>query len=367
MIQVKTRDGQTESIRIVDVDVHVHELPKDMAPYCDMPWRKSLELMEEEPGRYIDIPGFSPSMRIDPPFPGGASARKTFYATQMREELDELGVDIGILFPDHLLTIATLPNRDYAAAVARAYNAWLIDRWCRDNNGLYAVLVAAPQDPVDAARQIEKYAKERRVVGVYLPTAGLRPLYGDTWYDPMYAAAEAAGLPVCLHSVSVLSQNFPFNLHDFDTAMARHTLAHPFSMIANMVSMVTMGVPERFPKLKIAFTEAGISWVPFVMWRLDKEYTEQRRQVPILKDKPSAYIKQFYYCTQPIEEPDNLADMVSLMKLFDGENRVMFASDWPHHDFDHPDKVLQIPLSLEGKRKIMSENAMRFFELTSRM
>lgn len=363
MLSVRTRDGQTESVYVVDVDVHLHEQPKEMAPYCDMPWRKSLEIMEEEPGRYNDIPGFSTGPRLDPPFPGGSPARKVHTASQMREDLDSLGIDIGILFPDHLLTIALLPNRDYAAAIARAYNAWLVDKWLQEANGLKGAIVAAPQDPEDAARQIERYAREPNVVGVYLPCAGLRPLYGDRWYDPMYAAAESAGLPVCLHSVAVVHPVFPFNLHEFDTALARHTLAHPFAMIVNMVSMVTSGVPERFPRLKIAFTEAGVSWVPFVMWRLDKEYMEQRRQVPILKDKPSTYIRKFYFCTQPIEEPDDPREFVSLMSLFGGEDNVMYASDWPHHDFDHPDKVLQLPLSLEGKRKIMGENAARFFGL----
>ena len=157
MLTIKGDDGQTESIRIVDVDVHLHEQPKLMAQYCDLPWRKSLELMEEEVGRYNDIPGLSTSPRLDPPFPGGAAARKVFTATQMRDELDALGVDIGIIFPDHLLTLALLPNRDYAVAVARAYNAWLLNEWLCDNHNLKGALVAASQDPADAARQIEQY------------------------------------------------------------------------------------------------------------------------------------------------------------------------------------------------------------------
>jgi predicted TIM-barrel fold metal-dependent hydrolase len=366
MITVKTPDGGRERIPIVDVDVHIHERPKEIAPYCDMPWRRSLEMMEEEPGLYNDIPGFSPGMVLDPPFPGGAPARKVFTAAQMREDLDQLGVDTGILFPDHLLALATLPNRDYAAAVARAYNAWMLDRWLGNDNGLKGALVAAPQDPIDAARQIEQYGRERNIVAVYLPCAGLRPLYGDRWYDPIYEAAQRAGLPVVLHSVAVVHPNFPFNLQDFDTSIARHTLAHPLAMIANMVSMITTGVPVRFPNLKIAFCEAGISWVPFVMMRLDKEYTEQRRQIPYLEDKPSVYIRRFFFCTQPIEEPDDPQDLVTLMRLFGGEDNVMFASDWPHHDFDHPSKALQLPLSLEGKKKLMGGNATRFFNLQER-
>jgi predicted TIM-barrel fold metal-dependent hydrolase len=130
-----------------------------------------------------------------------------------------------------------------------------------------------------------------------------------------------------------------------------------------MIDMITTGVPVRFPKLKIAFTEAGVSWVPFMMWRLDKEYNESRREVPFLVDKPSTYIKKMYFVTQPVEEPSNGKDLVTRMNIFDGEDQVLFASDWPHHDFDHPRQVFDLPLSPEAKRKIMGENALRLFNI----
>jgi len=83
-----------------------------------------------------------------------------------------------------------------------------------------------------------------------------------------------------------------------------------------------------------------------------------------LKDRPSAYVReQMYFATQPIEEPEHLADMASLLKLFNGEDHVMFASDWPHHDFDHPSKVLQIPVTDDVQRKLMGGNAMRLLNL----
>jgi hypothetical protein len=70
-----------------------------------------------------------------------------------------------------------------------------------------------------------------------------------------------------------------------------------------------------------------------------------------------------FFATQPIEEPEHLADMATLLTLFGGEDNVLFASDWPHHDFDHPSKVLQIPLSDTARRKIMGQNAMRLLNL----
>jgi predicted TIM-barrel fold metal-dependent hydrolase len=326
-----------------------------------MPWRRSLELLMDTPARYLDIPGFAPKLNLDPPFPGGFNLRTVTSAAQMREELAALSIDIGIIFPDNLLGMAQLPNEAYAAALARAYNRWLQEEWLAREPSLYGALVAAPQDPLDAAREIRRCASDPKVVAVYLPTSAVYPLWGNRKYDPIFEAAEDTGLPVMLHSVSAVSPVFPFNIEQFDTGLARHTVSHTFAMMANLISMVTTGVPVRFPNLDICFTEAGISWVPFMMWRLDKEYNESRREVPFLEDKPSTYIKRMFFATQPVEEPDDPHDLVAALRTFNGEEQVLFASDWPHHDFDHPRQVFDLPLSPEGKRKIMGENALRLF------
>jgi predicted TIM-barrel fold metal-dependent hydrolase len=286
-----------------------------------------------------------------------------FTPEQMREELSKIYVDIGVLFPDHLLKIAVLTQAEYAAALARAYNAWLVDRWCRPGLGLLGCLIACPQDPEDAGREIERYAREPGIVGVYLPCAGVDPLWGHRKYDPIYRAAEAADLPVLLHAVTVLHPVFPFNTQVFDTDLARHSVSHTFSIMSNLVHMVTTGVPVRFPRLRIAAFEAGIFWVPFLMQKLDKEYLEKRREVPFLQDRPSRYMKQFFYATQPIEEPEDLRDVATMVSLYQGEDSTVFASDWPHHDFDHPSKVYQVPFSEEVRRKIFGENALRLFRI----
>jgi uncharacterized protein len=194
---------------------------------------------------------------------------------------------------------------------------------------------------------------------VFLPTCCVDPLYGHRSYDPMFDAAQECGLPVVLHSVTAINPVFPFNLQAYDTLFAVHTLAHSLAMAANAISMLETGVPVRFPGLRIAFTEGGIAWVPWLAMRLDKEYSERRRDVPWLTERPSHYLRRMHFATQPIEEPEHMRDMATLMGLFDGEDCVIFASDWPHHDFDHPDKVLQIPLSDEGRRKVMGANGAR--------
>jgi uncharacterized protein len=361
----KERKERLEDILVVDCDVHVHESPKELAPYCDMPWRKALENIADVEEYYLDIPGFSPGMTwYEARFPSGHEGRRMVHtAEQMREELSEIYVDIGILFPDHLLKIAMITQADYASALARAYNTWLLDKWCSQEMGLLGCVIACPQDPQDAAREIRRYAGEPEIVGVYLPCAGLEPLWGHRKYDPIYEAAQEMDLPVLLHSVTVVHPVFPFNLHVFETEFGRHICGHTFSIMANLVHMISSGVPVRYPQLRIALTEVGISWVPFLMNRMDKEYLERRREIPILEERPSHYMKKFFYATQPVEEPENLRDLVTLMNLYDGADTTVFASDWPHHDFDHPSKVHQIPFSNEVRRKVFGDNALRLFKI----
>lgn len=350
---------------VVDLDVHVHETPAALAPYCEEPWRKSLEYLSSVPHRYLDIPGFAPYMDVYPQFPDQAGDRRhtVSSAAEMRKDLNQLGVDIGVLFPDAFLLHAAIKRVDYGVALAQAYNRWLVAEWLGSELGIKGAILAPHHDPRAAAAEVRLHAANEDVVAIYLPTSCVEPLYGDSRYDPLYDAAEETGLPVILHSVAAIHPSFPFNLTGFETTFSNHLLSHPFSLISNLVSMIETGVPVRFPKLRIAFTEGGIGWVPWIMLRMDREYLGRRRDVPLLKERPSTYVKQMYFSTQPMEQPEHMRDLATLLSMFDGEDSVVFASDWPHHDFDHPNKVLQIPVPTEVHRKIMGRNALKLLNL----
>lgn len=85
-----------EDVLIVDCDVHVHESPGELAPYCEMPWRKALENIKDVQEYYLDIPGFSPGMTwYEARFPSGHEGRRMVHAAQqMRKELDEIHVNL---------------------------------------------------------------------------------------------------------------------------------------------------------------------------------------------------------------------------------------------------------------------------------
>jgi hypothetical protein len=225
-----SRRERLEDLLVVDCDVHVHESAAALAPYCNPPWRTALETVSGVQERYLDVPGLSAggTGKTGPAFPtGNAGVRIVETPKAMRAELSAIHVDIGILFPDHLL------NADHPG-----------------------------------------------IVGVYLPCAAVEPLWGNRCYDPIFNAAQEAGLPVLLHSVTVIYPVFPANIHGFETGFAIHAVGHTFAIMANLVSVIESAVPVRFPRLKIAATEAGISWIPFLCNRLDKEYLERRAEVP---------------------------------------------------------------------------------------
>src|SRR4028119_318875 len=155
MERTREKKEKLEDILVVDADVHVHESPKELIPYCEMPWRVALENIKDVQEFYLDIPGFSPgTTAYEAKFPSGQEGTRMVHtADQMREELDEIHVDIGILFPDHFLKIPVIAQIDYAAALARAYNAWLLDKWCDPGKGLLGCILASPHAPLGASRR----------------------------------------------------------------------------------------------------------------------------------------------------------------------------------------------------------------------
>lgn len=87
--------------------------------------------------------------------------------------------------------------------------------------------------------------------------------------------------------------------------------------------------------------------------------------MPFLRERPSHYLKQYYYGTQPIEEPHDPAVVAKIVELYDGATKTLFASDWPHHDFDHPMKLAQVPFDAETRARIFGKNALELFNLRS--
>src|SRR5260370_9327372 len=119
------------------------------------------------------------------------------------------------------------------------------------------------------------------------------------------------------------------------------------------------GLPERFSKLKVIWIESGLAWVPFLMQRLDHEYGLRTSDAPLLTKRPSEYMREMFYTSQPLEvsHPGALAMTLAMM---DAEHTLLYSSDWPHWDFDPPSRIMTIGgLSNTARDNILGRNSQR--------
>lgn len=140
---------------VVDCDVHLNDLPQYLAPYCEMPWRKTLEILSNSPQRYLDIPGYSPALGLNPLCPVAIQPEvlrpRKRCATSSMHWASTTASCCRITY----WAFAQLPNIEYATALSHAYNNWMVAKWLREGNGLYGAIRACPQNPEDSAKEIE--------------------------------------------------------------------------------------------------------------------------------------------------------------------------------------------------------------------
>ena len=157
---------------------------------------------------------------------------------------------------------------------------------------------------------------------------------GNRRYWPIYAAAERHGLPVGMHVFG--SGGHPYTGTGWPSYYVEEGAGHSTSCQTVVTSLVIEGVFERFPRLKVVIVEGGFAWLPPLAWRLDKLFERMRSEVPHLKRRPSEYIREHVWVTtQPMEEPDDRRQLLDVMEWI-GWDRLLFASDYPHWDFDDP-------------------------------
>ena len=132
-----------------------------------------------------------------------------------------------------------------------------------------------------------------------------------------------------------------------------------------ILNLVVEGVFDHFPNLRIAMIESGWTWLPSLLWRIDKDWKGLRREVPWVRRLPSEYVREHVRLTiQPFDTPVDPDHSRRLLDQFADDgllDLLMFATDYPHWDFDAPDRALPNTLPAELKRKILAENARAFY------
>ena len=230
------------------------------------------------------------------------------------------------------------------------------------------------QDADAAVEELNRAVKQLGMVGAMLPSngEGIKGHFGSKIYWPIYREAEKLDVPLAVH-VGALHH---LGMDSIGVYYPVHALGHPFGIMAQAAAMLSYGVFDRFPKLRVGFLEGGATWVPFFMDRLDRSYPHHL-QVDVKGD------------FLPSSQPDVMASEyfrrhVKAGRIFvgfdcddrglgfaikeAGNEPFLFATDFPHESFDANHCRHEIDELLErddidqaDKQAILATNAKRFY------
>lgn len=346
-------------VKIVDTDIH--PMPKsteELLEYMAEPWRSLPEQLHSPFALVLYLPPGGP-VRTDASGADGLPAGSDPELTE-RQLFGDAGIDFGILLPQ----VRTHFNPEYEVALCAATNDWLADTWLSKYNGhgrWRGTISICANQPETSAREIERWAGHPGMLQLRMNAYAGLP-FGDPFYDPIYEAATRAGIPVAVHFSKGAGVSLLTPVGYLSYFFEHHALYH-LTYASHLVSLICSGTFERFPDLKFIFVEGGYSWCLPLLWRLDQQWTQLRKEVPWLKRKPSEYIRDHvWWTTQPIEEPPKHSHLQRVLELADAEHNLLFSTDYPHWDYDNPDQVFRrVPERI--RQRVFCENALELFDL----
>lgn len=346
---------------VVDTDVHLSIPMEELAKYCDEPYRSTTA---NPTYSAVDRTGWDRYMggKITPEKENVRSADRLY-----EKICQEFEIDYPIINAFPLLS--SVPEDDRAVHLMRAYNDYLLDNYLDEYDEFLGLASVAIQDPTAAAEELDRIRSEDQIVGVYILNSGAQPPLGDPVYDVLYETAMEHDLHVAYHASAgaPFARDFPIQNAQFNRFLGTHILAHPWAHMLTFTSLLVNGAPEKFPDLNFSFLEAGYSWVPYMMFRFNKEYSMRRSEAPLLKKSPEEYVREsFYFASQPVGEPNDPAHLDSIIDVL-GTDRLMLSTDYPHWDFDHPsalDVHVQKFDSEEDRRRVLHGTAIEAFGLS---
>jgi uncharacterized protein len=353
------------SIRVIDSDGHIGEsyhellewLPADYAGaqrdaaglfYWGDPWPRAMTKLEARTALGKPV-----------------SPRREVTAQTWEEFLDQAGIEMSVLYPSDALSINGMRMPAYGAALARAYNDWMYHKFLRGSSRLRAVATLSLEDPEAAAEELRRAVTELGMVGGGLWVSGLARHLGNERYFPLYAEAERLGVPLAVHAVSAAGLAIA-NL--YDSLIQVRTLSHGANQMIQMVPMMFSGVFDLFPRLKVAFLEAGCGWAIYLMDRMDLEFDKRGAvYAPRCQRRPSEVLQSGnIFIHTEVDEPT----LVYAIQRFGRNDVFPYASDYPHEPADQVIHELdeffeRTDLTDDDKRGVLCTSVERLYNLAA--
>ena len=369
----QARARKYEDMLIVDCDAHHYENENfnEILPFIENDVLRQLTMSGRAKGRHSIVPG-----QVGYQDMGGRVTRYPLRMTEKTEPgklrdvqlgerwMDAMGVDYSCLFPTGMLNVGLHPQKEMEFELCWAYNRWVTEVALPQTDGRMFTQLSLPfGDPEGSLRCVETFGHRKGVGGWMVTTVRPKmPVY-DNAYMPIYRAIEERGQTLAFHSGPSWGDHTFQSCNRFISA---HALGFSWYNILHLTNWVVNGMNERFPKLPVLWIEAGLAWIPFVMQRLDHEFMMRPSECPLLKRKPSEYMRDMFYSSQPMEIQDMDA-LECTFRMIDAENSLLYSSDYPHWDFDLPSTIWDLPfLTDKARHNILGGTAHKLFKLPPR-
>lgn len=370
----QAQDRKLEDVLIIDVDAHHYENEHfgEILPFMDNEVFKQLALSSRAKGGrgnvapsvfgFQDIGGRVTRYPLRDSEKAGSGYKRDIEIGH--RWMDAMSVDYSCLFPTGMLNIGSHPQKEMEYELTWAYNRWVTEKVIPESGGRFFTMLGLPfSDPEGSLKQVETFGDRKGVKGFMVTSVRPNLPVHDNRLMKVYRAIEERGLALSFHS------GFNWTDKQFQSCnrfIAAHALGFSWYNILHCTNWVVNGMGERFPKLPVIWIEAGLAWAPFVMQRIDHEYMLRPSECPLLKKKPSDYMRDMYYSTQPMEIQD-MGALEDTFRMINAETQLLYASDYPHWDFDLPSTIWDLPfLSEKAKHNILGGNAARVLGLPPR-
>jgi uncharacterized protein len=368
-MNVELRDQAAQSShaasKLAIADCDIHQSPKlglkGLYPYLAKRWQDHLEMFGPLPRQAFQtgpaFPKGQPDASRRDAWPPAGGRPGSDLAFMRSHHLDANNITLGVLnmIRPHP---GSFQNFYLADAVSQAMNDWQVAEWTAPEPRLKASVVIPYEDAEASAAEIARWAGNPNFVQVLLLSRTAEPM-GSKRYWPIFQAACEAGLPLGVHAFGF--GGYPVTGSGWPSFYLEDMVGHAQSMQSMVTSFVVEGVFERFPTLKLVLIESGFAWLPPLAWRLDKLWRRLKAETPLLKRLPSEYIRDhIWLTTQPMEEPlprEQVLDSIDWI----GWDRLLFATDYPHWDYDDPSAVLPMPIDAAKRQAFFMANAQALY------
>ena len=360
----KESRASTPRVSIIDCDIH-NAVPglEALFPYLPERWQRHARTIgvrgRTALARGYDYPkGTVDACRVDA-WPASGPPGSDLGLMQ-RQHLDPLNITIGVL--NCLFKVGAQLNHEWEAALAQAINEWQVAEWLDKEPRLRASIVIPYEHPEAAAQEMRRAARLHRGFVQALILVRTREPLGRPQYRPIFETASELGLPVALHfgaigGNAVTPCGWPSFYLEEHTGMS-------LAFQAQLVSLVLEGVFERFSQVKVVLVEGGFAWIPPLLWRMDQHWRRLCGETPYLRLAPSDYVRMnVALTTQPMEEPGDPSHLLDVLEMMAEGPKLMFATDYPHWDFDAPDRAFPVQIPDDVRTRIYETNAREIYRL----